>query len=783
MPSSIYKTAPLLIGFLLLHPSVTEAAILDPYVLDEKDQVLFGDSFPVGEFNGLENYTYKYVDEYLQISFTYTHHSCCFASYPPNLYITATDPRNTSQPNIKSNNTIFLLNGNQFYPNQESNWYSYNIQFDSTGYRQIVKEAGETDIANIYTEVPGLALTDWISLANTYPVIPNLTPYSMAFTPVKVKQSNITKTPVIIIPGIMGSYLNKEDGTEVWMNISKMLLEHDDSYLNDLILSVSGLPESPVKVGNVIIKTPSEDFFESLVENLKNTGYQEGMDLFVFPYDWRLDMDGTSIALSNFIEEIKTQTSHTKVDIISHSMGGLLSKSYIKNHGDSLNKFIDIGTPHIGSIKSFKILNYGDNLNASIFYGLLGLNSERVRVISQNMPSVYELLPSAPYGNYLYDLDDFDQNEVRGSLNYRETEEFLKNTGRNSLLVDQAEIFHDNVDNLDPSDYGVEAYNIVGCGTPTLDKIFILNKENGGTEYNISYTNGDGTVSQKSAEAMPALKTYYVKNAVHSLMPSTSGVKELVTSILNNEDIDLSSYSNISKNISDCKLPNGKIVSFHSPIDLHIYDSQGRHTGPNENGDIEQNIPGIAYDIIDGNKFAYLPGGEDYMIKGSATGSGTFNARIQKVASEIVVETQYFNSISLTTSTRVEITSGSINIDNNGDGVIDMIVLPSSKLDQTQSGDLVKPVTTMSVDGKKKDLFEPFSKPVTVSFSAIDDNSGVLKTEFLVNGLWIKYTGPFSLSSRGENKIQFKSTDKAGNVESIKSVTITINPPGNSGKK
>jgi len=766
-----------------LLPIPLSAAILNPYVVEEKPQVLFGDSASIPPFLGLENYNFEYVDGYAHITFTYTHSKCCYANFPPLLYITNVDPRATTTPVVRT--THWLLHLDTSYP---TGWYKYNIQFDETGFTTVVKESDITEVFSEHVNVPNSAAADWVALANYYP--PNFI-YAFAFTPKTIRENVPSeRTPVIIIPGIMGSYLNKEDGTEVWMNLPKMAFPGSDSYLDDLGLNDNGETVINLEATDIIDKTGSEDFFNSLVTLLNNYGYKNDSDLFVFPYDWRLDVSSSSSMLQTKIQQIKEKTGSDKVDVIAHSMGGLLIKEYIKTYnGNFINKFIDIGTPHNGSPKSYKILTYGDNLNASILFGLVGLNSERIKIVSQNMPSVYQLLPNSSYGGYLYDMDDLDENSEKGLLSYSETKTFMKNTGRNSLLVDRAESFHQELDNLNPSDYGVETYNITGCGIPTLDKIFILNKENsGGVEYNISFANGDGTVPLKSAEVLPAIKTYYAKNTQHALMPSAAGIKDLIVDILGAEDInaiDISNYSNIASSDNNCKIPNGRVVSFHSPIDLHIYDNQGNHVGPNSNGDIENNIPGIGYEIIDGNKFAFLPDGIDYVIEGKATGAGTFNARVQKIEDERVVETLYFNSVSLTAITEVEVNINTISLDNNADGVIDLEVQPSAVLGESQSVDIVKPVTFAIVEGKKKDRYDPFNKPVKISFSAIDDNSGVLKTEYSLNNAfsWLVYLEPFTISTKGENRILYRSTDKAGNVESQKTATIIINPPGNSGKK
>src|SRR3990167_10559915 len=88
---------------------LVSAAILNPYVVDEKPQVLFGDSTPVSTYFGLENYTQDYVASYAHFTFTYTHHACCDTKDPPLVYITDTDPRSTSTPTERTFEPAYVL--------------------------------------------------------------------------------------------------------------------------------------------------------------------------------------------------------------------------------------------------------------------------------------------------------------------------------------------------------------------------------------------------------------------------------------------------------------------------------------------------------------------------------------------------------------------------------------------------------------------------------------------------------------------------------------------------
>jgi len=53
--------------------------------------------------------------------------------------------------------------------------------------------------------------------------------------------------------------------------------------------------------------------------------------LFIFPYDWRVDNNLTAELLKEKIRLVKEITGASKVDIIAHSMGGLVARSYVES--------------------------------------------------------------------------------------------------------------------------------------------------------------------------------------------------------------------------------------------------------------------------------------------------------------------------------------------------------------------------------------------------------------------------------------------------------------------
>jgi hypothetical protein len=593
--------------------------------------------------------------------------------------------------------------------------------------------------------------------------------------------------PVILIPGITGSKLSiNGEIINVWPSVLRMLASPSDDYLDDLKLDLVGNSEQDIFPVDVIREISTSDIFEGLIIELENNGYEEGENLFVFPYDWRLSIDDVvddengKVGDDNLqykIETVKNITGSDKVDLVVHSMGGLVAKRYMQKHGtDSIDQFVDISTPHLGSVDIFEVLSYGDNRD--IFF----LNKEKVKEISQNFPSAYQLLPSREYFNqddnmysaYISDIYDFDENGTKGNLDYDQSLEFMRNTGRNPLLLPINDELHQGIDFYYPDQYGVETHNIIGVGEPTVGRVYVLNKKiDGETEYTIRYLNGDGSVPLKSSEALRAPHNFYTNGLKHGGLSSEDGVKQLVRSILKGEDFDFTSYDFINPDENIYSF-SGKQVSFHSPLSMHIYDNEGHHTGPNENGDLENNIPGVKYDTIEGNKFVFLPDGLEYRIVGQAEHEGHFNVRIQDIVDGEYLGGSYFNEIPLSSEeTNIEIESSSpldIKIDQDGDSIFEEVITPSSSFSE---GDFEKPITQIFIAGE---LYEDYYfDKVEISLEA-SDNVAVLKTEYSLDDgqTWNIYSQPFEVAGAGEYQLSFMSTDSSGNVEITKQESFVI---------
>lgn len=68
-----------------------------------------------------------------------------------------------------------------------------------------------------------------------------------------------------------------------------------------------------------------------------------------------------------------------------------------------------------------------------------------------------------------------------------------------------------------------------------------------------------------------------------------------------------------------------------------------------------------------------------------------------------------------------------------------------------------------------------YTSNVEVTLTATDADSEVVRTQYRVNGgEWTNYNNPFTLQSEGENKVEYRSEDAAGNLEETKTLVVKI---------
>lgn len=196
--------------------------------------------------------------------------------------------------------------------------------------------------------------------------------------------------PVVVIPGILGSW-----------PVPLGLLNSYASYL----------PEpAGANYHSGMVLDPIAHTYDGLIKSLAAAGYQEGATLFSFPYQWRQDNRASGHQLMIMLQDVRRQCSCSQVDVVAHSMGGLVARSYIQSgeyQGDVRN-LIMVGTPNAGALGAYGRWEGGQISDQP---GVLGAAAQAatqleafhhgylqlVEYIRREVPSVGQLLPVFNY--------------------------------------------------------------------------------------------------------------------------------------------------------------------------------------------------------------------------------------------------------------------------------------------------------------------------------------------------------------------------------------------------
>ncbi len=210
-------------------------------------------------------------------------------------------------------------------------------------------------------------------------------------------------SPVIFLPGIMGSTLRDQypiDPENVWSVVKaatksyERITLHPDNVKYELV--------EPARVASDQVFSL---FYGEIIEELRhNLTENPARPVPVYPlaYDWRQPLEVVEAKLGEFVKEVIARTrlmrhyhedgytSRTgRVNIVAHSMGGLIAAGYLEKEGfKHVNKVASLASPFRGSLEAVA--------KVAIGVGGFGLSSggSREREAARLTPSLYHLLPS-----------------------------------------------------------------------------------------------------------------------------------------------------------------------------------------------------------------------------------------------------------------------------------------------------------------------------------------------------------------------------------------------------
>jgi pimeloyl-ACP methyl ester carboxylesterase len=313
------------------------------------------------------------------------------------------------------------------------------------------------------------------------------------------ESSAAPQRPVVFVPGILGSRLVDSRGEVIWGNTSSLL---NYSKL-DLF---PGSPGSALKadglVKNINVLGPfwTVHQYDTLLDRLHQLGYVDEQDFFVFPYDWRQSNYDTAKLFDKFVNS-KIALRAGKFDIVAHSMGGLVTKIWMLDHGGAsrVNKVIYLGTPFQGSMNALATLSDGWGPFTNFIAG--GLPT--VRRVSLSFPALYELFPTYDVCCRLGNAGNFSTLDILSADTWRQRDwlppEYAPGGVRSAIFekgLTQARKIGDLMRQSVPN---VQEIKFAGDVINTKLWLYIARNDQSWRSWMFAESRGDGTVPVWSA--------------------------------------------------------------------------------------------------------------------------------------------------------------------------------------------------------------------------------------------------------------------------------------------
>jgi hypothetical protein len=436
-------------------------------------------------------------------------------------------------------------------------------------------------------------------------------------------------TPVLLVPGIMGSATG-DAGIISTLTGKKFLTwdsyrwEKNKTYgLHDPYLIDLGRINTGERLGG----------WMELANLLHSSlGYDWGCNLFAVPYDWTKPIE--DIAQEYLIPSIynaRLTAGKGKVNIVAHSMGGLVTRAYIEggDYGNDIDKFAIVGTPNNGSANVYYMAEGGnpklaDDLTQSLKEKAFGIdfytNTLNALYFEMNNRFLYQVDTNPPPGTIGAHYKDYDPIKIKNFIidNLPSASELipiwtLLEDKNNMLYKPSKEAKWLNNINKNYSSNIYISKNIVSrlfTGNDLDTIITIPIGKPGGYLYTdgtpldgkpIKDKNGDGTVPEFSA-TLPGLSPWNDKTVDASHSSLIAYYKNNICSFINGDK----GCSVLATNSVQRALATTAIQSVSSSFNLsirgrltpYLVDPQTRAMGINPtNQTREDNIPDATFDL------------------------------------------------------------------------------------------------------------------------------------------------------------------------------------------
>ncbi|HEX6862392.1 MAG TPA: M17 family peptidase N-terminal domain-containing protein, partial [Thermoanaerobaculia bacterium] len=322
---------------------------------------------------------------------------------------------------------------------------------------------------------------------------------------------------VVLLPGIMGSNLAATSGNDVdliWVHLFRLV----GGGVKRLRLSPDGSTDiggAPVHASEVEKRTYTKAV-------LKLGGRWR---VHPFPYDWRRNIDTASNALEAFVRGLRAKFPGEPINLVAHSLGGLVSRNFIRLHGDLWEeirgddtggrggRLIMLGTPNYGSFAIHQAMAGIEKLVRWLEKADLKHDMREVLEVLNSFVGSYQLLP-AP-GKIPAEVREIYKAGSWGMLPISQAH------------LDTAQAFHRNLESNETTIDPRRMIYVAGCNQETLLSLIIQ----GPGEFRYVTTHqGDGRVPF-TLGLLKDVPTYYVEEG-HGSLPKNDSVLKAVDQLL-----------------------------------------------------------------------------------------------------------------------------------------------------------------------------------------------------------------------------------------------------------
>ena len=527
--------------------------------------------------------------------------------------------------------------------------------------------------------------------------------------------------------------------------------KHNDLIVDPVII-IPGVMGSQQFLGEWKID-PITHIYDDLINSFEENGYFKNKNLFKFPYQWRDSNKISALNLQGKIEGVINQTKVSKVDLVAHSMGGLIARGYVEEiegtiYEDTIDQLITLGTPHRGSPEAYLKWEAGEGFdgiveklikhhfkNEAKHYNYDNL----YEYIQEKVISIKELLPDY---NYLYDVSEEDMREYHE--NYpRNT--FLEELNDGLYLEKLNSVELINVIGNDNTDNTISKIRVVDSTAENrwehgMPENFYDNKTDRGLEYG----EGDETVPDFSAQDIISDKTIKI-NSSHRELPTKAQCK-ILEELAQIDEVNCEYIDNIY-------IPNILLFNVFSPVDIKVITPDGAEIGSGVD-DYEGDAFYSKYRLDNGEEIEFLtipnPQDGEYKILTQGTDNGEYKIEVAKIAEdeatgEIIESTVFMEGIAELNKT------GELKVKIQDNEVI------------KESRDTAPPIITITSPQNKTYLNDQI---LDIEFEVEDNQTKPenIQTEiYLDNQILESKNIDLALRSLGEHKIKIIARDEAGN--------------------